>query len=194
MSMLTTLDVETRNLHASVDSYWLDLMASGVTREQYRSQLVRAYGFEAPLESALITTPNLVIADRLDRTRSGLLAQDLLALGVTPGRLTALPQARITSFDDPIEALGWKYVAERPSQLHSAIKRNVVQRVPTTANALAYLSASDGIAAARWQSLGMFLDEIALRPLAADRLISAAKAAFTVMGTWFRESSELSFL
>jgi heme oxygenase len=142
----------------------------------------------------LITTPKLVIADRLDRTRSGLLAQDLLALGVTPGRLTALPQARITPFDDPIEALGWKYVAERPSQLHSAIKRNVVQRAPTTANALAYLSASDGIAAARWQSLGMFLDEIAIRPLAADRLISAAKAAFMVMGAWFRESSELSFL
>lgn len=193
-SMLTRLDLETRDLHAGVDSYWLDLMASGVTREGYRSQLVRAYGFEAPLESALITTPKLVIADRLDRTRSGLLAQDLLALGITPGRLTALPQAGITPFEDPIEALGWKYVAERPTQLHSAIKRNIVQRVPSSANALAYLSACDGVAAARWQSLGMFLDEIALRPLAAERLIAAAKAAFTAMGTWFRESGRMSFL
>ncbi|NVB84442.1 MAG: biliverdin-producing heme oxygenase [Kofleriaceae bacterium] len=193
-SMLTQLDVATRDLHAGVDGYWLDLMASGVTREQYRSQLVRVYGFEAALESALVTTPNLVLADRLDRTRSGLLAQDLLALGVTPGRMTALPQADITSFDDPIEALGWKYVAERPTQLHSAIKRNIVARVPHSANALAYLSAYDGVAAARWQSLGMLLDHISRRPLAGERLVRAAKAAFSTMGKWFRESGYVSFL
>lgn len=192
--MLTRLDVETRDLHAGVDGYWLDLMASGVTRERYRSQLVRTYGFEAALESALIMTPNLVLADRLDRTRSGLIAQDLLALGVTPGRMTALPQASIVSFDDPIEALGWKYVAERPTQLHSAIKRNIVQRVPRSANALAYLSAYDGVAAARWQSLGMLLDHIAQRPLAGERLVRAAKAAFCTMGKWFRESGHVSFL
>jgi heme oxygenase len=187
MSMLTRLDVETRNLHAGVDSYWLDMMASGVTREQYRAHLVRVYGFEAPLESALITTPQLVLLDRLDRTRSGLLAQDLLVLGIRPSRLTALPQCRIMSFDDPIEALGWKYVAERSTQLHSAIKRNIVQRVASSANALAYLSACDGIAAARWQSFGMLLDQLATRPPAGERLITAAKAAFSAMGEWFRE-------
>lgn len=192
--MLTMLDVETRDLHASVDAFWLDLMASGVTRDQYRSQLVMVYGFEAPFESALMTTPKLVLADRRDRTRSGLLAQDLLALGVTPGRMTALPQAPITSFEDPIEALGWKYVAERPTQLHSAIKRNIVSRVPSSANALAYLSAYDGVAAARWQSLGLLLDEIARRPLAAEQLITAAKAAFSSMGAWFRDSEKLAFL
>ncbi len=192
--MLTRLDVATRDLHAAVDVYWLDLMASGVTREQYRAQLVRAYGFEAPLESALVTTPNLVVADRLDRTRSGLIAQDLLALGVTPGRLTALPQARITSFEDPIQALGWKYVAERPTQLHSAIKRNIVQRVASSANALAYLSVYDGVAAARWQGLGVLLDDVARRPLVADRLIESAKDAFTVLGTWFRESGQTAFV
>jgi heme oxygenase len=194
MSMLTRLDVETRELHAGVDSYWLDMMASGVTREQYRAQLVRAYGFEAPLESALITTPHLVLADRLDRTRSGLLAQDLLALGLTPARLTALSQCRIASFDDPFQALGWKYVTERSTQLHSAIKRNIVQRVAGTANALAYLSASDGVAAARWQSLGMFLDELGSRPQAAERMITAAKAAFSAMGAWFRECDHTTSL
>lgn len=192
--MLTRLDVETRELHAGVDSYWLDMMASGVTREHYRAQLVRAYGFEAPLESALVTTPHLVLADRLDRTRSGLLAQDLIALGITPARLTALPQCRIASFDDPVEALGWKYVAERSTQLHAAIKRNIVQRVAHSANALAYLSAFDGIAAARWRSLGVLLDEIAARPLLGERLIGAAKAAFGSMGTWFRECEHTTSL
>src|SRR5688572_13373528 len=124
-SMLNRLDMETRAHHAEVDSYWLDLMAAGVTREQYRAQLMRLYGFEAPLESALAYTPQLVIADRRERMRSGLIAQDLLALGITPSKITALPQcSNIAPFADPGEALGWKYVMERPTQMHGAIKRN----------------------------------------------------------------------
>jgi heme oxygenase len=180
------LDEETRDLHAAVDSYWLDLMASGVTRDSYRAQLMRTYGFEAPLESALAYTKHLIILDRRERTRSGLIAQDLLALGVSPSKITALPQCNhISPFDDPAEALGWKYVCERPTQLHSAIKRNVVSRVSDSANALAYLSAHDGVAAARWQQLGSLLDSVATRPGAEDAMVNAAKTAFACMGDWF---------
>jgi heme oxygenase len=181
------LDEETRDLHADVDAYWLDLMASGVTKDSYRAHLVRVYGFEAPFESALAYTPQLIIPDRRDRTRSGLLAQDLLALGVTPSKITALPQcADIGPFDDPAEALGWKYVAERPTQLHSAIKRNVVARVADSTNALAYLSAYDGVAAARWLQLGSLLDMVAARPGAQERIFDSAKTAFKIMNEWFR--------
>ena len=181
------LDDETRDLHAAVDAYWLDLMTSGVTKDSYRAQLQRVYGFEAPFESALAYTPHLIIPDRRDLTRSGLIAQDLLALGVTPARITALPQcSQIAPFDDPAEALGWKYVTERPTQLHSAVKRNVVSRVADSANALAYLSAYDGVAAARWQQLGSLLESFASRPGAKQKLIGAAKAAFSCMGAWFR--------
>lgn len=184
--MLNTLDMETRDHHADVDRYWLDLMASGVTREQYRAHLVRVYGFEAPLESALAYTPHLVIADRRERTRSGLIAQDLLALGTTPHRIAALPQCpNIGPFSDPPEALGWKYVIERPTQLHSAIKRNVVSRLADIAHACSYLSAHDGIAAARWQQFGLLLDDVAKRPDGKERLIGAAKQAFTAMTGWF---------
>ncbi|HTL33273.1 MAG TPA: biliverdin-producing heme oxygenase [Kofleriaceae bacterium] len=185
------LDDETRDLHADVDAYWLDLMASGVTKSSYRAQLVRVYGFEAPFESALAYTPKLIIQDRRDRTRSGLIAQDLLALGVSPARITSLPQCdRIGPFDDPAEALGWKYVTERPTQIHSAIKRNVVARVNDSANALAYLSAYDGIAPARWHQLGVLLDSVATRPGAQDKMIEAAKTAFQCMATWFRTPIE----
>jgi heme oxygenase len=191
-SMLTRLDLETRDQHADVDGYWLDLMASGVTREAYKTALLRMYGFEAPVESALVYTPNLVIADRRERMRSGLIAHDLIALGVTPGRLAALPQcAEVGPFDDPAEALGWKYVIDRPTQLHSAIKRNILSRVPDVANACQYLSACDGIAAARWQQFGLLLDDVARRPHAADRIVGAAKTAFRVMADWFgRNPSE----
>lgn len=185
------LDEETRDLHADVDAYWLDLMASGVTKESYRLQLARTYGFEAPLESALAYTKQLIIPDRRDRSRSGLIAQDLLALGVSPSKLASLPQCNnIAPFDDPAEALGWKYVVERPTQLHSAIKRNVVSRVSDSANAIAYLSLYDGIAAARWQQLGLLLESVAKRPGAERTMIDAAKTAFKLMAAWFREARD----
>ena len=189
-SMLNRLDMETRDQHAEVDGYWLDLMASGVTREQYKTVLMRIYGFEAPIESALAYTPHLVVADRRERTRSGLIVQDLLALGITPGKITALPQCdSIAPFADPEEALGWKYVIERPTQLHSAIKRNVVSRIPDVANACTYLSSCDGIAAARWQQFGLLLDEVSKRPGATASIVSAAQAAFTMMSSWFRRGN-----
>src|SRR5262245_12396130 len=99
-SMLHRLDSETRTHHGDVDTYWLELLAEGVTLDHYKSQLARVYGFEAPLESALAYTPHLVIPDRRDRARSGLIAQDLLALGVRPSNVTALPQC------DQIEPFG----------------------------------------------------------------------------------------
>lgn len=187
--MLNTLDMETREYHADVDRYWLDLMASGVTRDSYKAQLIRIYGFEAPVESALSYTPNLVIVDRRERTRTGLIAQDLIALGVTPHRIAALAQCtRIGPFSDPAEALGWKYVIERPTQLHSAIKRNVLSRVPDIASACSYLSAYEGIAADRWQQFGLLLDEVAQRPGAGERIVSAAQEAFVCMKDWFHTS------
>ena len=189
--MLHQLDMETRAHHADVDEHWLDLMAAGVTREQYKKLLMRLYGFEGPVESALAYTPHLVIADRRERMRSGLIAQDLLALGVSPANITRLPQCTVIApFDDPGEALGWKYVIERPTQMHGAIKRNLVSRVDDVANACLYLSATDGVAAARWQQFGALLDEVAQRPGAGERVVSGAKAAFRCMTEWFKRTAE----
>ena len=182
---LRRLDAETRDLHADVDRHWLDLMASGVTRDTYRAHLARVYGFEAPVESALVYTNKLVIRDRMDRSRSGLIAQDLLALGMSPHKLAALPQCNdIAPFDDAAVALGWKYVVDRPIQLHSAIKRNVVSRIGEMANAMSYLSAYDGIAPARWHQLGLLLDSLE----AEETLIAAARDAFIAMAGWFKQT------
>lgn len=189
-SMLNVLDMETRDFHSDADGYWLDLMASGVTREQYKAHLIRVYGFESPVESALAYTPHLIIPDRREHARTGLIAQDLLALNVSPAKIAALPQCDdIAGFADPEEALGWKYVVERPTQLYSAIKRNVLARIPDIANACAYLSAHDGIAAARWQHFGLLLDEIAKRPRGSEKLVSAAKTAFGAMTAWFKRTT-----
>src|SRR3569623_129988 len=91
-AMLARLDAATRDSHAELDAYWLDLLAQGVTADRYREQLMRVYGIEAPLESALAYTPNFVVADRRDLTRSGQIGQDLIALGMRPAAATRLPQ------------------------------------------------------------------------------------------------------
>jgi heme oxygenase len=192
--MLARLDAATREFHSAVDEHWLDLLASGVTRERYKQHLMRVYGFEAPLESALAYTPNLIVADRMDRTRSGLIAQDLLALGVSPAKVTALPHCKVGTFADPAEALGWKYVIERPTQLHASIKKNLVTQLQDSANACAYLSAYGNTAAARWQQLGALLDDVSSRhgAGAAERMAASAQVAFAQMVHWYNRDSSPS--
>src|SRR5262249_21638157 len=85
---LVRLNVETRCFHAIADAPWLELAAPGhrPTRLEYVQQLVAAYGFDAPLEAALAYTPHLDgFVDLHRRFRSGLIAADLIALGVRPG-------------------------------------------------------------------------------------------------------------
>lgn len=184
--MLTRLDAATRDFHAELDAYWLDLMAQGVTADRYQEQLVRVYGFEAPLESALAYTPNFVVADRRDLTRSGLIVQDLMALGMKPAAASRLPQCLdISPFRDSSEALGWWYVSERQSQLYNGIKRHLVSRFPQLAPACMFLSSYDGIAAARWQQLGTVLDAQAWKH-GDEPFIAAAKDAFACAQRWFR--------
>jgi len=189
---LARLDAATRDHHAELDGYWLDLLAQGVTLDRYRAQLLRTYGFEAPLESALAYTPNFIVADRRDLTRSGLIVQDLLALGMRPAAVSRLPQCvDISPFDGPVEALGWWYVSERASQLYNAIKRHLVARLPETAKACAFLSSYDGIAAARWQQLGSVLDQQAWRH-GHEGLVAATTAAFECARRWFRGGEPLA--
>ncbi|MBV8761208.1 MAG: biliverdin-producing heme oxygenase [Deltaproteobacteria bacterium] len=189
--MLARLDAATRDHHAEVDGYWLDLMAQGVTSEQYSSQLVRVYGFEAPLESALAYTPGFVVADRRDLTRSGLIVQDLIALGMKAAAASRLPQSEIAPFANAQEALGWWYVSERQSQLYNAVKRHLIARVPQLANACAFLGSYDGVAAARWQQLGSVLDAQSWK-YGEDVMISAARNAFAHALDWFRGTQPLA--
>lgn len=189
---LARLDAATREHHAELDGYWLDLMAQGVTQSRYEAQLVRLYGFEAPLESALAYTPGFVVADRRDLTRSGLIVQDLIALGMRPAMASRLPQCGdIAPFHDPIEALGWWYVSERSSQLYNSVKRHLVSRMPELAKACAFLSSYDGIAAARWQQLGAVLDQQAWKH-GNEGFIIAAQAAFACAKQWFRGEERLA--
>src|SRR4030081_2093862 len=92
------LNIATREHHLAVDAPWLDLMDPTVGKHRYVKHLVKIYGFEAPVEAAFRYTPGLgELVDLRARTRSGLLAQDLMRLGMSASRLTDMPQ-RFTTF------------------------------------------------------------------------------------------------
>lgn len=188
---LIHLNVVTREHHAAADAPWLRLMVEGVDKQAYVAHLVRAYGFEAPLEAAFRYTPGLAnLIDLRAHTRAGLIVQDLMRLGLAPGRLAHLDQ-RFAIFTSAAEALGWMYVAERATLLYGAVRRHLAQHIPEVAAALTYLSAFDEVAAARWSELGDALDALAHAPGVKNQLIRAARQGFAAVCEWYQDGIAL---
>lgn len=184
-TFLPRLDEETRAYHADADAPWLALTGPGLRHDDYIRHLALTYGFVAPVESALLYTSNIRHLVSHDRTRCGLLAQDLLVLGLTPSQITALPQCfSIAEFDDAAEALGWLYVVERATLFHEGVCRNVIESIPSAANATSYLSAAQYDADARWQVLAATLDELAATRGLADRVVRGTEHAFRRLHDW----------
>lgn len=190
-SLLMRLNVATRRWHDGADENWLQLLRPHVGRHDYAAQLIRMYGFKAPLEGACAYTAQLSrMVDLRQLARAGLIAQDLLSLGLTPGELARIPQCfSITPFKDVPEALGWLYVVERDVLLHDRVRRHLIARIPEVANASVYLSAFDGIVGEHWTRFGKTLDRVARSPKAATQVLDAAEAAFQCMRAWFQPTA-----
>jgi heme oxygenase (biliverdin-IX-beta and delta-forming) len=182
--MLTQLDQATRMHHAPVEAAQLAfLQAPSVAG--YRDELIRIYGFEAPVESALAMAPDLPGIDLRERSKSGALAGDLLALGVRPQQLAKLPLCpRAESFDTPEVALGWLYVVERRT-LRSDVLRVLTRTLgDIVEQASGYLRSYEGIAETRWRDLGRALDRL-VTPESVKEVITAAHHAFWCERDWF---------
>lgn len=156
------LNIATRHSRGDVDAPWLALLESSVSRTDYLNQLVRTFGFIAPFESACRYTPQLDGIRELARaTRAGLIAQDLLSLGLDPKQVASVPQCMaITTFRSVPEALGWTYVVERTTLLQANIRRHLLAKQPELAHAFAYLSTFDGRLGEHWRVFGRLLDRV----------------------------------
>lgn len=182
------LNMATRHWHADVDEPWLDLLRPMVTRADYLAQLVRTYGFVAPFESACKYTPDLSrVLDFRQLTRAGLIAQDLLALGLSPSQVANVPQCHdIVTFADVPEALGWLYVVERATLLQDGIRRHIISHLPDVAHACAYLSIYGGRVNDHWETFGRILDRAGAKPEHANQIHAAAHAGFDMAKHWLR--------
>jgi heme oxygenase len=184
---LIQLNLATRPYHAEADQAWLDLTGSHVHRSLYLALLVRVYGFEAPLDSAFRYTPELSsLIDLHSRPRTGLLAQDLMRLGLPASEIAQLPQ-RFATFASAAEALGWMYVIERATLLHGGVRRHLLLRFPELVGATSYLEAYDGVTSLRWSELGSAFDSIAHAPSVTRQIIRAATDGFRAMREWFHD-------
>ena len=180
------LNVSTRRWHADVDDPWLDLLSPAVSRTDYCAQLVRTFGIVAPFESACRYTPNLDDAgELLQHNRAGRIAQDLLALGLSPAHIAALPQCdAIMTFRSVPEALGWLYVVDRATLLQDGIRRHLRTQLPEAP--AAFLSIYDGRIGEHWALFGRWLDRVGERVQSADEVVAAAHAGFATVREWSR--------
>lgn len=185
-AVLTKLNLATRQWHADVDDPWLSLLRDDVCEADYLAQLVRMYGLVAPFEGACRYTPGAMnLIDYRQLLRAGLIAQDILALGVSPTEVAHIPTCpAITIFRDTAEALGWLYVVERSTLLQDGIRRHLLEKLPAVAKACAYLSAYEGHVSDRWLAFGRLLDRAAHTDEAEAAILNAAEVAFGHARQW----------
>ncbi len=188
--MVERLNVETRAFHPDAETDFDLLFEAETSPAQYLVFLMRAYGFEAPLEATLATTPNLdLMIDLQQRFKAGFIAKDLMALGIRAQDVAELPQClTIPQFRGAAEAMGWMYVIERTTLAHSVVHRHLLTRLPREMrHASDYLTCYAGAVGARWRDFGMTLDDVGRIPAIAERIVSAACDAFRCQRRWIRQ-------
>jgi heme oxygenase len=187
-SVVVRLNLETRGMHAAADRVWFELVANGrvPTRQEYMRTLVRVYGFEAPLEAALAYTPHFEsLVDTTGRYRSGLIAQDLLTLALTPAQVADISQCLIDPCAGVAEALGWLYVHERATFAQEPVRRELIRRAPMLGRATSYLGAYAGVVGVRFDDLGRMFEQYGRTKALEDRICAGAHDAFEALLQWF---------
>lgn len=191
--MIERLNEETRAHHAEADADLDVLFHRDASATHYMLYLMRVYGFEAPLESTLATTPTLdLLVNLKERTRASFIAQDLLALGLRPNHVAELPMClTIPSFRGAAEALGWMYVIERTTLAHSVIRHHLLTRLPDEMKrASSYLQSYSGVVGTHWRKFGASLDNVARHPAIADRVVASANEAFRCQRRWLQREQQ----
>jgi heme oxygenase len=170
--MLSRLFSESRMHQSIADADGAELLRSG-----YAGYLVKRYGFEAPLESALAVTPGISeVIDVQARQQCRMIVEDLVDLGMPLARVLEIPHAHVHAFRDVRDALGWLYVSDRSAATHDLL----VRKMP----AARVKWARDGVAAR--VAIGQALDVITRCETDAVRIIDAAIAAFEHQHRWSR--------
>jgi len=190
--VVTRLDAALQGTAKISDIRWWTLVASA-TVERYRRHLSDIYGFEAAFEAAIAYTPGLVqVMGHKPVTRAGLVATDLLNLGMTPHEIANLPQSAIAPFHDPAIALGWWYVVDKSTRTFSDWYERLAIQMPGC-DAFAYLSSMRD-ADDHWVQLGQLLDRIATTAEVEAAVTQGVHQAVQAERTWYRRTHPIRAL
>jgi len=181
--MLSRLLVESRMHQSVADADGLELVAGEAGDARYLTYLLKRYGFEAPLESALAMAPGISDVIELQaRRKTTLLVHDLVGMGVPLARVLEIPHAHISAFHDLRHALGWLYVSERSAATHDIVVRELLRRAPGMKASTRCFAGYDGLAGR--ESLGRALDAVAVTPDDEVAIIDGALQAFDHQHSW----------
>ena len=185
--VLERLDARTRGSSKFSDIRWWTLTATA-SLDSYRNHLIDVYGFEAAVEAAIAYSPGFAeLVDRRPSSRSGLVATDLLTLGLTPAEIANLPQYAITPFSGPAVALGWWYVLDKSTRLFGEWQARLAMQMPAC-EAFAYLRLHRHNAADDWNELGAILDRIVTTVEMEVDVGTAAVDALDRERAWYRRA------
>ena len=157
------------------------------TRDSYRRFLCDLYGFLLAFEARFAFTTFLDLDFIQPRVRSGRIASDLLALGLTHAELRRLSlRCRVPELADPAEALGWIFVVERVMSRRDHYRRMAASLEHELATAGAYLRTEEGENEKRWDELGRAIDRCIVDESDVQRLTEGARAGFACLEAWLR--------
>jgi heme oxygenase len=181
--MLSRLLLASRMHQSVADADGLELIAGEAGNARYLTYLLKRFGFEAPLESALSVAPGIMdVIELQSRCKTMLLAHDLTAMGVPLARVLEIPHAHISAFHDLRTALGWLYVSERSAATHNIVVRELVRRAPALQASTRCFADYDGLAGR--EALGRALDAVAVTADDEAAIIDGALQAFDHQHNW----------
>jgi heme oxygenase len=151
---------------------------------QYRSLLMRLYGFHLPFEAAVDVA----------HERSTWLRADLAAVTMGGCVCETIPQCNaLAGFDTPARQLGALYVVEGSTLGGRHLARNLDPLLGSrvTAGRRFFLGRGSGTAAG-WNVFLARLTAAGSTPAACDEIVEAAVVTFSVFEEWLRDWSDVS--
>jgi heme oxygenase len=185
-SLRLRLKRETAAVHRHLEAR-LGLLDPGLDMHRYRGVLERFYGFYVPVE---IDVTRLAAAERPLgfplRARAELIKRDLLARGLSPAQLAALPlcddRPELSCFED---LAGCLYVLEGAGLGGQVLAPLLSRRLGLTkASGAAFFAGDEGETLARWTVVVAWLDGLPRAGASPERVIRTAKATFEAFARW----------
>ena len=185
--LLQRLRDATRPAHAALERE-MGLLSQIPSRAGMRALLGRFHGFHAASEPAL----EAALADDqflLPRRRLDALRQDLMALGVPPEQIAALPRPALPDLQPPGAALGLLYVMEGSTLGGQMIARHL--KAATWLPPLRFFAGHGKQTAALWRETCARLQAVT-DSAAQRRAIATAVASFDLLRLWLCEADQLA--
>lgn len=176
--MLKHLTAATSIYQTAVDG---ELLQASASTEGYRRFLARLFGWEHGIELALTEIAGFEW-ELAGRTKSRIIADDLLALGMAPEEIVALPTCpdATSSITDPTRALGWLFVSERVSFAHGLAYHQLSGSVRKFASS--YFDAL--LTRTAWLEVLRSIDRVCDDEAVVEQLIASATSAFRSKRGW----------